>query len=443
MRKTIITLVVAVASLVPAPAWTDGMPPSAGKAPAKGATEGSAPGASRVTMADLQPDAPGQYTVQKGDTLWGIAGRFLKDPWKWPQIWEMNRDQIKDPHWIYPGNVIRLDTSGGSPRLTLEGGGPAGAGYAIGPSGGTEAQAASNVVKLDPRIRIEEITSAVPSIPGSAIGPFLVHPLVVEAGGLDNAPTIVATEEGRVIVGAGDVAYADRIGASAGLNWQVFRPGVALRDPDSGELLGYEAKYVGDARVRRFGNPTTLEVTKSRQEVNRGDRLTPARESSYPNYVPRAPDKPIRGTIMTVQEGVSEFGQFQIITINRGARDGVELGHVLASYRRGPVVPAAGADTSPYEVTTSWFRGWRESWQNAWARLRGESGPKPTTPVVPEQPRAPGDATAGAVLEGGPIQLPDERNGLVFVFRVFDKMSYAMVMRATRPIYIGDVVATP
>ena len=439
MRKTIITLVVAVASLVPAPVWADGMPPSAEKAPAKGRAEGAAPGASRVTMADLQPDAPGQYTVQKGDTLWGIAGRFLKDPWKWPQIWEMNRDQIKDPHWIYPGNVIRLDSSGAYPRLSLEGG-PAG-GIASGPSGGTEAQAAANVVKLDPRIRIEEITAAIPSIPGSAIGPFLLHPLVVEAGGLDAAPTIVATEEGRVIVGAGEVAYADRIGASAGLNWQVFRPGVAVRDPDSGELLGFEAKYVGDARVRRFGNPTTVEITKSRQEVNRGDRLTPARESSYPNYVPHAPDKPIRGTIMTVQEGVSEFGQFQIITINRGARDGVEVGHVLASYRRGPVVPAAGSEPSYFEGTTSWFAGLRASWDRAWADLRGESRP---VPVVPDAPRAqPGDATGGAALEGGPIKLPDERNGLVFVFRVFDKMSYAMVMRATRPIYIGDVVQTP
>ena len=441
MRKTIITLVVAVASLVPAPVWADGMPPSAGKAPAKGAAEGSAPGASRVTMADLQPDAPGQYTVQKGDTLWGISGRFLKDPWKGPQIWEMNRDQIKDPHWIYPGNVIRLDTSGGSPRLTLEGGQPVPgvqrAQRRHGSPGGFQRRQArpAHSHRRDHLRRSQH--------PGSAIGPFLLHPLVVEAGGLDGAPTIVATEEGRVIVGAGDVAYADRIGANAGLNWQVFRPGVAMRDPESGELLGYEAKYVGDARVRRFGNPTTLDITKSRQEVNRGDRLTPARESSYPNYMPRAPDKPIKGTIMTVQEGVSEFGQFQIITINRGARDGVELGYVLASYRRGPIVPPASADSSPFEVTSSWFAGWRSSFENAWADLRGESRPKPVA-VVPEAPRASADPSGGGeVLEGGPIKLPDERNGLVFVFRVFDKMSYAMVMRATRPIYIGDVVQTP
>jgi hypothetical protein len=439
MRKTIITLVVAVASLVPAAVWADGMPPSAEKAPAKGGAEGTKAGASRVTMADLQPDAPGEYTVQKGDTLWGIAGRFLKDPWKWPQIWEMNRDQIKDPHWIYPGNVIRLDRSGDSPRLSLDGSRP---GDYSGPA--TEATAVANVVKLDPRIRVETLDTAIPSIPGSAIGPFLTNPLVVEAGGLDGAPSIVATEESRVIVGAGDVAYADRIGTNAGLNWQVFRPGIAIRDPESGEILGFEAKYVADARVRRFGNPTTLEITKSRQEVNRGDRLAAARETSFPNYVPRAPEKPIRGVIMTVDDGVSEFGQFQIVTINRGSRDGLELGHVLASYHKGAVLSYGSRESAPLDMSMStvsgWFKGWGEGfdkWKNNW-----EMRP---TPVVPDPPRGQSDETAkaGAALVDGPITLPDERNGLVFVFRVFDKMSYAMVLRASRPIYIGDVVKTP
>ena len=221
MRKTIITLVVAVASLVPAAAWADGMPPSAAKTPPAGPGD-----ASKVTMSDLQPDAPNEYTVVKGDTLWGIAGRFLKDPWKWPQIWQMNRDQIKDPHWIYPGNVIRLDRSGENPQLTLGAGGAAGTSESgSGPSGGTESQAVSNVVVLDPRVRVESLQTAVPSIPGSAIGPFLTQPLVVEPGGLDNAPTILATEESRVIVGPGDLAYADRIGSNDGVNWQVFRPG--------------------------------------------------------------------------------------------------------------------------------------------------------------------------------------------------------------------------
>jgi hypothetical protein len=387
-------------------------------------------------MSDLAADAPNEYTVVKGDTLWGIAGRFLKDPWKWPQIWQMNRDQIKDPHWIYPGNVVRLDRSGEYPRLTM-GGAPGG------PSGSTEADAASNVVRLEPRVRVESLQTAVPSIPGSAIGPFLSQPLVVEAGGLDGAPKIVATEESRVIVGQGDLAYADGIGDTEGVNWQVFRPGATLRDPESGEILGVEAKYLGDARVRRFGNPTTLEVTKARQEINRGDRLTPARETTFPSYVPRAPDKPIKGVIMSVDGGVSELGQFQIITINRGSRDGIEVGHVLASSRRGATISTSDVRSQDLE-SPKWLTGW--DWGNwKWGDWNWGGGETRPVPVVPDPPRAqPAELQkSGARVESGTIKLPDERNGLIFVFRVFEKMSYAMVMKATRPIYLGDVVQTP
>ena len=434
MRKTIITLVVAVASLVPAATWADGTPPSAVKSPS-GTPAGGPEAGNRVTMADLAADAPNEYTVVKGDTLWGISGRFLKDPWKWPQIWEMNRDQIKNPHWIYPGNVIRLDRSGAYPRLTMGGDGTR-------PSGGTEADAASNVVKLDPRIRVEPLEAAVPSIPGSAIGPFLSQPLIVEAGGLDGAPTILATEESRVIVAQGDLAYADRIGSNDGVNWQVFRPGAILRDPDTAEILGHEAKYLGDARVRRFGNPTTLEITKARQEINRGDRLAPAREVSFPSYIPRAPDKPIKGSIMSVDGGVSELGQYQIITINRGGRDGVEVGHVLASYRRGQVVTQRGSQELD---SPKWFSGWNwGSWSwPEWAWGGGETKPMPVVPAPPAQQQSADMQRAGAPLMGRELRLPDERNGLIFVFRVFEKMSYAIVLKATRPIYIGDVVQTP
>ena len=424
MRKVIISLVVALASLVPGAGFADGMPPSAAKPGEKPGTT-----ANRVTQGDLQPDAPDQYTVVKGDTLWGIAGRFLKDPWKWPQIWQMNREQIKDPHWIYPGDVIRLDRSGDSPSLSLASGGAGGTGA----SGGTSDQAAANVVKIDPRIRLEPLQEAIPSIPGSVIGPFLSQPLIVEAGGLDLAPTILATEESRVIIGPGDTAYADRIGTSDGVNWQVFRAGSALADPETGEILGYEARYLGDVRVRRYGNPTTLEVTKARQEINRGDRLMPARETSFPTYMPRSPGKPIQGVIMSVDGGVSELGQYQIVTLNRGARDGLEVGHVLASLRRGQLVAPDGRVVSSGVETTE------GAWYSRWYA-------KPT-PVVPDPPGmqvTSTEATAtGAAQAGTAIRLPNERNGLVFVFRVFDKMSYGMVMRATRPIYVGDLVQTP
>ncbi len=408
MRKTIITLVVALASLVPGGAFADGMPPSPGKPAEK---QGSA-GATQVTQADLQPDAPDSYTVVKGDTLWGISGKFLKDPYKWPQIWQMNQDQIKNPHRIYPGDVIRLDRSG--PYLSMGSGG--------------HADAAANVVRLEPRVRVESLQSSVPTIPGAVIGPFLSQPLVVEENGLNTAPAILATAESRVIVAAGDTAYADRIGSADPVNWQIFRPGQAVKDPETGEILGYEAKYVGDARVRRFGHPTTLEITKAREEINRGDRLMPARETSFPAYVPRAPDKLIQGAIVSVDGGVSELGQYQIVSLNRGSRDGLQVGHVLASYHRGELVD-----------TTGRTRGFIDSKQTSWSFMT-----RPVN-VVPDPPGTapPPDGKIGVAAIGTTIKLPDERNGLVFVFRVFEKMSYGMVMSSTRPIYIGDVVRTP
>ena len=406
MRKTIISLVAALASLVPVCLLAEAAPSPA--------DPGTAASAQHVTQADLQADAPNDYTVVKGDTLWGISGRFLKDPWKWPQIWQMNREQIEDPHWIYPGDVIHLDRSGAYPQLSLQAGGPG--------------AAAANIVRLEPRVRVEPLRSAIPSIPGTVIGPFLTQPLVVEDDALENAPRIVATQEGRVAVSAGETAYADRIGADAGVGWQVFEPGVALHDPDTNEILGYEAKYLGDARVRRFGNPTTLTIVKSVQEITPGDRLVPARETTFPNYVPHAPTRQISGTIMSVEGGVAEIGQFQVITINRGSRDGLEVGNVLASYHRGAVIDANNGHDTGGIAESGWMKDVK------------------ITPVyiVPEPTvEDPAHAKAGATLRGGTIKLPDERNGLIFVFRVFHKMSYAMVMSATRPIYVGDAVRTP
>jgi hypothetical protein len=410
MGKTIIALGVALATLVPVGVFADGMPPEAQKG-AAGATAGARTKTSGVAMSDLKSDAPDTYTVQKGDTLWGIAGRFLKEPFKWPEVWNMNKDRIKDPHWIYPGDVIRLDKSGEHPSLSVA-------------TGGTAEQAAANVVKVEPRTRIEPLRTAIPSIPGGAIGPFLTQPLVVEAGGLDGSPAIVANDEERVIIGAGDTTYADRIVATDVVNWQVFRPGSPLVDPESGEILGYEVKYLGDARVKRFGHPTTLEITKARQEINRGDRLMPAREVGMPSYVPHSPDKPVTGVIMSVDGGVSELGQFQIVTVNRGSRDGMEVGHVLASFRRGTPVAARPMSRFAWNDPSTWFSG------------------EPRATLVPRAAQEGADKSSAPVFDEA-LVIPDERNGLIFVFRVFEKLSYAMVMRATRPIYVGDTVQTP
>lgn len=392
MRKLIIALVVASASLVP------------------GTATSQAPTAAAMT--DLQADAPSEYVVQKGDTLWAISGRFLKEPWKWPQIWQMNREQIKNPHLIYPGDIIRLDRSGQSPSLALIAGG------AI-PEG--------NIVRLQPRTRIEPLEHAVPTIPGAAIGPFLVQPLVVDPGSMDALPRIVATDEERVIVGPGNMAYVTGLRAGDAVNWQIFRPGEMLTDPESGEVLGFEAIHVGDARVKRFGSPSTIEIVRARQEINRGDRLMPAREVSFPSYVPRAPEKAIRGVILSVRGSVSEIAQYSIVTINRGSRDGIEVGHVLATVRRGDqllhrarpslLAEFAGRDAMKIEV-------------------------KPN-PVVPDTIVASAGGGAPAQPAQAVLTLPDERSGLLFVFRTFEKLSYGIIMKSVRPISVGDVVQTP
>jgi hypothetical protein len=366
-----------------------------------------------TSVNDLQADAPTQYTVVKGDTLWAISGKFLKEPWKWPEIWQMNRDQIKNPHLIYPGDVIRLDRNGSMASLSLLPGGIEG-----------------NVVRLQPRTRIETLSTAIPSIPGNAIGPFLTQPLVLETAGMDQYPRIVATEEERVVVGTGNLAYVNGLRAGDPVNWQIFRPGDALTDPETGEILGYEAQYLGDARVKRFGSPSTVEITRSRQEIDEGDRLIPSREVSLPSFVPRAPDKPIKGTILAVQGAVSDFSQYSIIAINRGSRDGVEVGHVLATFRRGS--------------TLTRTRAGRPSLLGEILGMQVGSVDIKPVPVVPDTPVASSDPSATPRSDPyEPVVLPDERSGVVIVFRTFEKLSYALVLKSVRPISIGDYVQKP
>jgi hypothetical protein len=374
---------------------------------------------------DLQADAPAEYTVQKGDTLWGISARFLKEPWKWPQIWQMNREQIKNPHLIYPGDVIRLDRVGDLATLSLLGGGSA-----------TAAAAVGNVVRLEPRTRATPLSTAVPSIPGSAIGPFLSQPLIINPGELDSHPQIVATEEERVIVGAGNLAYATGLRPGDPINWQVFRAGEILTDPVTGEVLGQEAIHVADARVKRFGTPSTLEVTRAKQEVNQYDRLMPAREASFPSYVPRAPDKPIDGIILSVGGGVSDFGQYAIVTINKGSRDGLEVGHVLASFRLGERAYNTRTGRAPLSEDLIGLSSWL-------GLSRVEFTPNPPVPDTKVAGADPGAVAPGPDEIARSYQLPSERSGLVFVFRTFEKISYGMVLKAVRPISVGDIVQTP
>jgi nucleoid-associated protein YgaU len=335
----------------------------------------------------LKENAPDSYVVQRGDTLWSIAVKFLKDPWRWPEIWRLNQEQIRNPHEIVPGSTIVLDRTGagvggvggdGQPQLRLQ----------LGRGGATE--------RLSPKVRSEPLaTEAIPAIPSNVIEPFLTQPLVIERGGLAKAPRIIATQESRVYLGAGGTAYVSGFGRSEAPVWQVYRQGNPLVDPDSNTTLAYEAVYLGTVRVTRPGEPATVQIVSSKQEISTGDRLVAAGPPAPVQYVPHAPKTALKGRVIGLYDGLttSEGGRYSIVSINKGARDGVEHGHVLALYRRGATV----ADP--------------ESTQS--------------------RDRAP------------TFSLPDERYGLVFVFRIFDNVSYALVMESSRQLTPGDVVQTP
>ena len=333
--------------------------------------------AQQPTQSGLQNDAPDRYVVVKGDTLWSIATKFLKDPWRWPEVWKLNQQDMKNPHLIYPGDVIVLDRSGQNPELRIE-------------MGATE--------KLEPHIRVEDTSrEAIPSIPPRVIEPFLSRPLVIEPDGLENAPRIIAAQADRVYLGSGDVAYVSGIkDAKLDSQWQVYRPGKALVDPETKTTLGYEAVFLGDAKLTRTGDPATIKLTAVQQEIGVGDRLVAAEPLVLRSYAPHAPGRQIRGRIIATRGGLRETGPQNVVTLNKGKNDGLEPGHVLALLRLGRTVQTSTR-------STKWFR----------------PDPVETT------------------------KLPDERYGLVFVFRTFDRVSYALVMSASRPVLLDDVVTTP
>jgi len=323
----------------------------------------------------IRPDAPSRYVVVKGDTLWDISEKFYEDPWKWPNIWGFNKDTIKDPHWIYPGDVVFLDRSSGTLRINE-----------TGVSRAQVLREESGAARLSPRVR-EDISShdAIPSIPVADIAPFLSRPLVIDEDELKDAPALIGAREGRVILGEGDICFARGLASDMGDRWQIYRPGKKFIDPDSGELLGIEAVYLGNAEVKHFGDISTLSITHSVQETHQGDRLVVPSIETATNYLPRAPESKISARVISVYGGVTQAGQNTAITLNKGTRDGMEIGHVLALYHKGEVVKS----------------------------------------------------------EGESYTLPDERYGLAFVFRVFDKVSYALVMQTKLPVQLLDRAQNP
>ncbi len=314
----------------------------------------------------LAESAPQRHVVVPGDTLWGISAQFLKEPWRWPEIWRMNKEQIKNPHRIFPGDVIVLDRdTSGNPLLRVQN------------------------ARLRPRIYSEQMDQAIPPIPPNVIEPFISAPLVVEANGLDSAARIVATQQDRVFLGNGDLAYVNDADSTT-LQWQVYRNGKPLLDPaDPKQILGYEAFYLGTATQTKPGHPATFEIQAAKQEIGRGDRLVPAARPPLVAYIPHKPDVQVDGRIISIYGGVGSAGSGSIVSLNQGSKDGIEIGHVLALERNRTVVQ------------------------------RDEEDRKID------------------------VQIPPERVGLAFVFRTFDRISYALIVQSEGTIGVNDFVRTP
>lgn len=325
----------------------------------------------------LKEDHPDVYTVVKGDTLWGISGMFLEKPWLWPELWRAN-PQIENPHLIYPGDRLRLVYIEGEPALVLERG-DAGRTYRVSPS--TEG-------KLEPRIRATPLESAIPAISLDAIQGFLVNNRVVAPAVLKAAPYVVQGESGRLVMGGGDRVYV-RGELSGSPAYNIVREGPIYVDPDTNEVLGQEATYIGIGRVTaEDGDIATFAVSESRGQIEIGDHVLPTEERRVDStFFPSAPNGTINGSIISVFDGVTQVGQFDVVVINRGEREAIEIGNVLAIYQRGEL-----------------------------ARDR---------------------------IKGDTVRLPSERAGLLMVFRTFEKLSYGLVLSAERPLAVGDEVRNP
>jgi len=337
-----------------------------------------------VPLSEIKADAPDIYTVKPRDTLWGISGLYLKSPWRWPELWGMNLQEVKNPHLIYPGQVLFLDKSNGRARLRM----------------GQPMDIAGNG-RLSPRVRARDVSlDGIASIPFNLIEPFLNEAVIFETNQLADAPRIVAAQEGRVLLSRGDTAYVrGELGQER--EYRIFREPRPLRDPTTKEILGYEATYVGaseytvqgETRTNAEGKaeivPATFTVTSIRQEAGVGDRLSPVPSREYTNYAPHPPAGPIAGQIVSIYGESLTAGQNQIVALNKGAKDGMERGHVLALFRDGKVV---------------------------------------VDPTVKNREK---------------LKLPDERHGVLFVFRVFDRMSYALILSVKDPVAPGDRFTQP
>jgi hypothetical protein len=328
--------------------------------------------------------------VVKGDTLWDISARFLRDPWMWPSLWHFN-PHIANPHLIYPGDILTIIFIDGKPVLQVTRNGKVVSAPAELPPEVVSSGQSYPTVKLSPRIREKGLDNAIPTISIDAIGPFLTRPRIVGKGELEMAPYVVAHEDDRMMSGNGYRIYARGLDEqSLEGDYVVVRAGQVYSNPQNkGDILGYEAIYLGEVRLTRFGDPSTMQVTDSAREILRGDRLIPKGDEVHDHsFTPQAPEQKVDGEIIAVLDGVNMISQFQVVVLNVGRQDDVVPGHVLAVNQTGAMVK-------------------------------------------------------DIVARGKRVELPTERAGTVMIFRVFDRVSYALVMDATRTIHLHDQVSNP
>ena len=388
------TLALMASAVAVSPAWAQNFPITATQK--QTANQVAQKG---IPLSELAANAPERYTVKSGDTLWAISSLFLKSPWRWPELWGMNLQEIKNPHRIYPGQLLILERKNGMATLRV---------------GSASDGPPDETVRVSPRTRYESLAdSALPTLKSSLIEPFLVEPMIVDEQGLQSAPRIVSAQEGRVLLTRGDRAYARGQNGAPLLDdqakekqFRVFRNATPLKDPGTGEVLGYEAQYVGKALLVRSESttemtgtdgktstaivPATIDIVAAKEEMRVGDRMLPEPARQLQSYTPRALEGKIDGRIVSVYgSAVVNAAQNQVVAINRGIRDGIEPGHVMAILKDGQVV-IDKAD--------------------------------PTRPVM---------------------KLPDERNGLLMVFRTFERVSYALIIEITDGVRVGDRLVAP
>jgi len=347
------------------------------------ASGNAAPAAASATVDTrgmVNPSAPAHYTVKRGDTLWGIASMYLKDPWLWPEVWVIN-PQVVNPHLIYPGDQLALAYGAdGRPQISLE---------------------QAGAVRLDPRLRSSDLDGSIPTIPYAAIAAFLGRPAIMSEEEIHNSPYVVAFRDEHQVGSTNNTAYVRALPATPANSYAIVHIAGPLRDPDDNAVIAYEAIYTATAQVQRAGDPAKTILSGSARETLRGDRLISGDISQTPmNFTPRAPAGNVRGQIIDVVGGTDLVGQYQIVAINRGKRHGIEPGTVLA------------IDEAGYEVSDIY-------------RRTGTVGDTESTTFAPK------------------VTLPEERVGTVLVFKVYDRVSYALVVNATDTIHVQYVARSP